>query len=92
MVIGSSVPRLRVRQTIMEGSTWLNQTADLVEAGNGSQAYMETGEERQGVQDLLPPSPIIKSLHSVSITHEFINLQMNYLCMKSDPERLSHLP
>lgn len=61
----------------MAGSTWLNQTADLVEAGNGDEAYVGTEEERQGVQNLLPPSPIIKSLHSVSITHEFINLQVD---------------
>lgn len=54
MVIGSFVPRLRVRQIIIAGSTWQNQTADLVEAGNGAEAYVGTGEERQGVQDLLP--------------------------------------
>ena len=61
----------------MAGSTWLNQTADLVEAGDGGKAYVGTEEERQGVQDPLPPSPIIKRLHSVSITHEFINLQVD---------------
>lgn len=77
MVVGSIVPRLRVKQIIIAGSTWQNQTADFVEAGNGGEAYVRTEEERQGVQDLLPPSPIIKSLHSVSITHEFINLQVD---------------
>lgn len=49
MVVGSFVPRLRVRQIIIAGSTWQNQTADLVEAGNGAEAYVGTGEERQGV-------------------------------------------
>lgn len=41
-------------QIIMAGSTWRNQTPDLVEAGNGGRGYVGMGGERQGVQDLLP--------------------------------------